>query len=151
VIASRGRGGCRFGKVANISTAFLVITNRGRRDASNVAVRVDRLLLRGQVRIEEGPAVPDDYVAKIRQEATSSAPMTIAIPMTLGPGDGVRIPLFVSDAPPNRLDVWCVASGTALLPRSLAFDDPILGTAARSPVRRMQTPTMIAPGAYGRG
>jgi hypothetical protein len=150
-IANNGRGGCRLGKVANISVAFLVITNRGRRDASNVAVRLERLRLAGQVRISEGPAHPDDYVAKLHRQATSSMPVTEQIPITLGPGVGVRLPLLVSDAPPNRFDLWCVVSRTALLPRSLRFDDPILGTATRNEVRRMQTPTLIAPGAYARG
>jgi hypothetical protein len=151
VIENRGRGGCRLGRTAQISAAYLVITNRGRRDASNISLEADRLVLPAEVRVTERPAPADDYVAQLRARAASSGRITLDVPMTLAPGDGVRVPLFVTDAPPSRFDLWCVASRTALLPRSLRYDDPILGKTSRSQVRRMETPTILAPGAYGRG
>lgn len=151
VIDHEGGGGCRFEKIANISTAFLVISNRGSRDASNVSLRVAQLRLRGHVRILERAPRPEDYAAKLRARAASVVPMTIPIPFTFGPGDGVRVPLLVSDAASTTVDKWCVVSQTVLLPSSVRYDDPVLGNTVRFAVRRMQTPTLIAPGAYARG
>lgn len=131
------------------SVAFLVVRNRGRRDATDVSVTLQRLRLRGPVRVSEGQG--DDYEAKLRA-AGSSAPITMRIPLTLGPGEGVRVPLWLSVARYKRSDVWCVVSNSALLPESLSFVDGALGAGGTSTdVRRMADPVMLANGIVGRG
>jgi hypothetical protein len=143
--------GCRYAAYPSTSIAFLEIDNRGRRDAANVAVVLDHYKMGSIARIREADPGGDDYVARIRGHAMATTRVTVRIPRTLGPGDGVRIPLFVSDAPYQRYDLWCVASRTAYLPRSLSFTDPAFGTTTRSPVRRMQSPLVIGRGAFERG
>jgi hypothetical protein len=144
--------GCRYSAgYPSTSVAFLEIDNRGRRDAENVAVILDHFRLGGPARIREATRGGDDYVAKIRAQAKTTDRVTVRIPRTLGPGDGVRVPLFVSDAPYERYDLWCVASRTAFLPRSIRFTDSAFRTTTQSAVRRMQSPLVIGRGVFDRG
>jgi hypothetical protein len=142
---------CHYQAYPNRSVAFLEISNRGRRDATNIVIGTDRLTLRGAVRVQEGASGGDDYVAKLRAAATASTSEPVRLPRTLGPGDGVRVPLFLSDAPTDGYDRWCALPGAVYLPRTLRFDDPALGAATTTGVRRMQTPLVIGRGAVERG
>jgi hypothetical protein len=57
--------GCgRLGKYPQNSVVFLVIQNRGMRDASSISVHAERLRLKGKVRIDESVDGGNDYVAK---------------------------------------------------------------------------------------
>lgn len=145
------RQGCALGDTVEHSLAFLVIRNRGRRDADQIAVRIDRLRLSRPVRIRELAGGGDNYVAKLRGVAAATSSIVVKIPTTLGSGDGVRVPLFWSVARYGRHDRWCVNSAKAYLPLSLEFADPIVGSTTSQAVRRMADPVVLANGAYGRG
>jgi hypothetical protein len=142
---------CKYQDYPNVSIAFLELSNRGSRDATNIVVEADRLTLPVRVRVQETAAGGDDYVAKLRARASASAPVKVEIPRALGPGEGVRLPLFVSDAPADRYDRWCVLPGVAYLPKTVRFDDPAFATTTRSEVRRMKSPLVVARGAVERG
>lgn len=131
------------------SVAFLVVSNRGRREATDVAVTVDRLELGAPVRVDDGR--DEDYLAKLRAKKSGSARRVIRIPLALRPGDGVLIPLWISVSDFDRREQWCVVSHTALAPTSLSFADPLLGSTTRSKVRRMLAPTTLADGVEARG
>ncbi len=142
---------CKYQDYPHVSVTFLELTNRGRRDATNVVVEADRLTLPKRVRVQETATGGDDYVAKLRAGASASTPVKVEIPRTLGPGEGVRIPLFVSDAPVDGYDRWCALPGVAYLPRTVRFDDPALAVTTTSQVRRMKTPLVLGRGAVDRG
>jgi hypothetical protein len=143
---------CGLGDAVELSLGFLLIRNRGQRDADQIAVRVERLELAKPVRVREPESGHrDDYVAKLRSGAAATSTIDIAIPTTLGAGDAIRVPLFWSVARYGRHDQWCVNSSTAYLPRSVVFADPVVGTKKRQAVRRMADPVVLAYGVYGRG
>jgi hypothetical protein len=142
---------CKYQEFPNISVAFLELTNRGRRDATNVVVDADRLTLPKPVRVREAASGGDDYVAKLHAGASATTPVKVRIPRTLGPGDGVRVPLFVSDGVTDSYDRWCALSTVVYLPRTLHYDDPALATTSRTRVRRMQAPLVVGRGAFERG
>jgi hypothetical protein len=145
------RRGCRYQKDPNTSAAFLEISNAGKRDAANVVIDLDRLWLRKSVQVLEGTTVGGDYDAKLRAAAVKKKPVEVQLPGSLGPGQGVWVPLFISDAPAGASDRWCALSGAVYLPRRVSFDDQGLGTKTNSAVRRMLTPVNIARGAFERG
>jgi hypothetical protein len=142
---------CKYQDFPHISIAFLELSNRGHRDATNIVVEADRLTLPKPVRVREAPTGGDDYVAKLRAAASASTPVKVEIPRTLGPGDGVRVPLFITDAPFERYDRWCAIPDVAYLPRTFRVDDPAFRTTTRNAVRRMKTPLVIGRGAVERG
>ncbi|HEV8460342.1 MAG TPA: hypothetical protein VGQ38_06505 [Gaiellaceae bacterium] len=130
----------------------LVVRNRGQRDADHVALRLDRLVLKSVVPIHEATVGGDDYIAKLRGSARGSQSATIRIGgEPLGPGEGVRIPLWASVSRVNQYSRWCVLSHVALLPLSLQFRDPLLGSTKTLGVRRMASPVVLASGLVGRG
>jgi hypothetical protein len=61
----------------------------------------------GRSAYAKGNAGGDDYVANFRNGATAISSIDVKLPMTLRPGDGVRVPLFVSAATEDRHDRWC--------------------------------------------
>jgi hypothetical protein len=128
-----------------------VIENRGKRDASRISVRADRLLLRGPVSIREAAAGGDDYLAKLRAATRTKTTVTMTMPETLAPGQGLRVPLWISAAPYRSAARWCVVSRTAFRPTTVRFVDPVLASAAQTPVRRLATPVMLGEGIEGRG
>lgn len=140
---------CRLEKAPRLSIAFLVITNRGRRDATEIAVELDRFRLRGPVLIRE--TAGDDYAAKLRAATAETRVVQVGLPRTLGPGEGARVPLFVAEAPWQRFDRWCAVPPIAYLPRSLKYVDPALRTTTRSAVRKMVDPVLLESGAIDRG
>ena len=139
-----GGGGAR----AADSLAFLVIQNRGRRDANGVRVDLDRLLLASTVPVNE--AGGDDYVTKLRGAATSLMADQVRVPFVIGPGEGVRVPLWANYGS-SQFDRWCVLSRSAYLPRVLTYTDPQLGSLKKAAVRRLEDPSVIANGVVGRG
>jgi hypothetical protein len=142
---------CKYQKDPNTSAAFLEISNAGKRDAANVVIDLDRLTLRKPVRVLEGATVGGDYDAKLRDAAVEKKSVEVRLPGSLGQGQGVWVPLFISDAPSGRFDRWCALSGSVYLPHRVSFDDQGLGTTTNSAVRRMLTPVNIARGAFERG
>jgi len=144
--------GCRLrGPYGETSIAFLVVQNRGRRDATNVTVAAKRLELRGVVRVDDDDPAQADYVARLRANARGSVPTTVRIPETLGPGEGVRVPIWATSADPGQASRWCVVSKTALEPATVSFTDPVLGSVATIPVRRLASPVLLGDGIEGRG
>jgi hypothetical protein len=142
---------CGLGRYPQTSVAFLVVRNRGKRDAGSVAVDTDRLQLSRSVRVRETPAVHDDYAGKLRESTTRTEGHTVQVPRTLGPGEGVRIPLFISAARYQHNDVWCFTSASVYQPRSLTFVDPVTGAKTTQPVRRMNDPLALDDGVVTRG
>ena len=141
---------CGLGRQPIVSLASLVVRNRGLRDAERIAVSADRLVLGRPVLIREAPSGGDDYVAKLESSA-KRASTTIRIPLTLAPGDGVRVQLWMSASDSNRYDRWCVVSRAAFRPRAVRFRDPVLGTVKTVGVRRLDAPVVLANGLVGRG
>jgi hypothetical protein len=129
------------------SAAFLVIRNVGKREAASVSVRLQRLALARDVAIDE---TRHAYDGTLRRYARQTRPVTVRVPLTLAPGDGVRVPLFLS-ALGERTTDWSVTSRTAFLPESVTFRDGVLGTGSSRPIRRMQDPVRLASGVISRG
>jgi hypothetical protein len=143
--------GCGFHGSTTLSVAFLVLRNRGLRDATTIGLGVTHSNLGEHVPIHENPG-GEDYITKISSAATETpSPIRVRLPQTLGPGDGTLLPLWVSIAPRTRYDRWCIVSDTAFLPRSLSFSDPQLHTVKTSLVRKLAAPTMIENGVVTRG
>jgi len=144
--------GCRLRGYSLFSIAYLVIQNRGGRAARTIDVAFDRLMLARRVIVREAAVGGDDYVEKIREAAKRPIRGEFHVPWTLEPGDGIRIPLFISandpEADPRR---WCVVSRVAYQPRSLLFVDAVLGEPATISVRRMRDPVRLWAGAWARG
>jgi len=90
-------------------------------------------------------------VVTIAAEARASQSLTMHIPETLGPGDGVRLPLFVADSSGDGRGRWCVVSRSAFAADSVSYTDPALETTKMLRVRRMQTPIRLADGMVIRG
>lgn len=144
--------GCRLRGYGLTSVTFLVIQNRGGRAVTGIDVTVDRLALKRRIIVREAAVDGDDYVAKIRQGAQDEATRTFKVPWTLEPGDGIRVPLFVSTVDPqNAPHRWCVVSPVAFQPRSLRFVDAVLHEPATLAVRRMRDPVRLWTGAWARG
>jgi hypothetical protein len=136
---------------AKVSVAFLVLRNRGKRDAGDVAVEVDRLQLERSVRIRESVVGGDDYVEKLRDASRDTAPGSVRLPQTLAPGDGVLVPVFVSGARYEGAGDWCVVSKTALLPTTLRFTDAATEEPRTAKVRGLNNPAVLDEGVVGRG
>jgi hypothetical protein len=151
-IRDAGAAGCRLGKNPERSLTFLVIQNRGNRDATGIEVRTEQLQLTGPVRVDEATVHGDDYVAKLRAAAHSTASVSVMVPRPLARGGGVRIPLWASFTPEGRSNPWCIVSRTVLLPSSVRFTDPDLNAALPAmPVRRLQSPMVLGSGIVARG
>ena len=136
--------GCGLGETVESSQAYLVIENHGKRDATEITVRADKLQLTAPVRVYE--AGGDEYLAKLRAGARSTEPEVIRIPLSLTSGEGVRVPLWVNYTPQDRSSPWCVVSRTALLPTSLGFVDPDLKAEETMKVRPLKDPLKLADG-----
>jgi hypothetical protein len=131
------------------SLAVLVLENRGKRDATSITVTTSRLQLKRPVRVrEEGPH-PDDYLKVFRAAARSNTSTLITLPRTLAPGDGALIPLWTLESKTSAR--WCVTSRAALIPNTVRFVDPVLGSARTLSVRRLANPVLLANGVEGRG
>lgn len=143
--------GCALDEFPQYSVAFLVIRNRGHRNAADISVRVKHLRLSAAVPIRETLGGGDDYLAKLHGRTRASNAVTVQIPLTLEPGEGVRVPLWRTVSPDEGAEDWCVVSPTALEPRSLRFVDPVTGSATTTAVRRLADPVMLANGIVGRG
>jgi hypothetical protein len=143
--------GCKLGKQPQNSVAFLVVENRGKRDAANVTVVADRLRLAGHVRVDESGRSGGDYVANLRARTRRAAPITVSIPRTIAPGEGVRVPIWVSAENYDDADHWCVVSSTAFQPTSVHFVDPVLSSQLKINVRRLESPEILGEGVEARG
>jgi hypothetical protein len=151
--------GCGLGADPQNSVAYLVIENRGKRDASNVTVRGERLRLSETVRVQETAAGGDDYVAKLRTGAEAAAPDTVSLPRSIAPGAGYLVPVWVSASVPlwkaatrpTATDRWCVVSRSVLLPKTLTFVDLDLDTSVSTEVRRLRSPVILGEGIQGAG
>jgi hypothetical protein len=75
------------------------------------------------------------------------------VPLTLAPGEGVRIPLWEINSPSawEQQSRWCVVSRTAFDAQTVQYVDPALGTKRVETVRRMRDPVLLANGIIGRG
>jgi hypothetical protein len=142
---------CWSADYSNLAVTFLAVSNRGKRDAAGVRLETDRLELGGVVKVREQTGGGDDYVAKLRGAARRQSPAAIGISDTLGPGDGVLIPLWLTGSRRDRPGRWCVVSRVAFEPRTVSFTDAVLGSTRSSKVRRMVAPTILASGVEGRG
>ena len=149
--SSPRRGGCAKADQYYTTIAFLLVTNRGRRDASDVRIRVRRLNLDDPPAILLAGTGDEDPLRRLTASARDSEAQEIRNPTSLGPGEGVRVPLFLSAASSHRAAVGCVISSIALDPRSIHFTDPSLGSTRTLGVRRMASPNRVASGLVERG
>ncbi|MDQ5821615.1 MAG: hypothetical protein M3540_09250 [Actinomycetota bacterium] len=134
---------------AGRSLAVLVLENRGKRDATDIKVTSSRLQLKRPVRVREEGSRPDDYLEVFRAAARSKTLTLIELPRTLAPGDGALIPLWILESKTSAR--WCVTSRAALIPTTVRFVDPVLGSVRTLPVRRLANPVLLAEGVEGRG
>jgi hypothetical protein len=133
----------------------LVLQNKGKRDAVDVTLHIDRLAISRPITIQESSGKQgEDYDAKFRGAATSVDTRSFEIPESIGTGAGVLIPLFASRNPlkyvtQNR--TWFLVSGVAYLPKTIMFIDPLDNQPKSLQVRKMKTPTWIDIGYEVRG
>lgn len=133
----------------------LVLQNKGKRDALDVKLNVDRLSISHLLNVNEtSGAQNEDYDLKFRQEAASTEVRTFDIPMSISTGSGVLIPLFASRNPRRYITQnrsWSLISNVAYLPKTITFIDPLNNQVRTLEVRKMKTPTWIDAGYEMRG
>jgi len=149
--AGKGEGERFWGDGDFRFTTFLLIENRGKRDATDISLYGSQLGFTEAVPVREAATGGDDYLAVMRKNSTGSAPVVVRIPRTLAPGDAVLLPLFESTTEAGGEDLWSVASAKAVLPDSLSYVDAVLGEPNTVPVRRMVNPTRVERGVLDRG
>ena len=132
-------------------TTYLLIENRGQRDATGIAMFGRQLELAAAVGVRESATGGDDYAALLRRQGRGDEPVVIRVPRTLAPGDAVLLPLFTNAHPATVHDRWWVTSPRAILPDSLLYVDAVLGQPTMLPVRAMVNATRVAPGVMDRG
>ena len=132
-------------------TTFLLIENRGQRDATDISLYGSQLGFTGPVPVRETATGGDDYLAVMRENSSGAAPVVVRVPRTLAPGDAVLLPLFENASPAGREGLWWVASAKAVLPDSLSYVDAVLGEPITVPVRRMVNATRVERGVLDRG
>jgi hypothetical protein len=142
---------CDLGINADIMAAFLVVSNRGRRDATRIAIRVTELRLDTAVALAGPASRVQDPAELLRARSRSHRSVVVRVPRALAPGDGVRLPLFVSEVPLTTHGPSCVVSRTPLTPVSTTVTDPVLGTTKTEPIRRMVEPMTLGQGLVARG
>jgi hypothetical protein len=147
--------GCRMGDTAMPSEVYLVVINEGNRDAKKVTVHADQIQLAAPALIRKAAVGGrEDYVAKLRGAAPSTpTSRTFEIPTAIAPGDGRRIPLWISVTPPDNALPWCVVSRIALLPTKVTFMDPGLDPSDAPPpieveVRPIKSPERLEYGVH---
>jgi hypothetical protein len=136
----RSADGCKIGHTTTSSVVFLVIENRGKRDATEITVNADQVQLAAPVRVDQALGGGNDYVVELRGAARSTTSVTFTIPRPLAPSGGVRVPLWTSATPQDRSNPWCIVSPAALIPTSVAFVDPVLDASTTMNVRRIISP-----------
>lgn len=133
----------------------LVLQNKGKRDALDVKLNVDRLGISRVLNINETSGnQSEDYGRKFRQEAASAELRSFDIPMSISTGSGVLIPLFASRNPHRYVTQnrsWSLISNVAYLPKTITFIDPLDNQSKTFEVRKMKTPTWIDAGYEIRG
>jgi hypothetical protein len=132
-------------------TTFLLIENRGQRDATGISVYGSQLGFAAAVPVREAATGGDDYLAVMRQRASGAAPVVVTVPRTLAPGDAVLLPLFTNATLAAGAETWWVTSAKAVLPDSLTYLDAVLGEPTTMPVRRMVNATRVERGVMDRG
>lgn len=139
-------------RYVDTSVAYLVIENRGRRDAADITVVGRSLRLRRAVSIDESRS-RIDYVARLEAASRATRTATIEVPLTLAPGEGIRIPLWTSASAGaySAAPRWCVVPPTAFEPVAVRFVDSMLAAHRRLAVRRMRDAVLLANGVVGRG
>jgi hypothetical protein len=134
---------------------FLKIENKGKRDATDVEIVVERMTLSAKVDVSERLGQPgDDYAAKIRAGAGAPEHRTFRFPTTLGTGQSVLVPLFVTRHPYRFDDAggsWAVISKIAYIPKTVVFTDPLDASRKEEPVRAMRDPVRLDNGIEMRG
>lgn len=133
----------------------LVLQNKGKRDAVDVTLHIDRLAISRSITIQESAGnQSEDYDAKFREAATSVDTRSFAIPISIGTGAGVLIPLFASHNPSKYVTqnrTWFLVSNVAYLPKTITFTDPLDNQPKSLQVRKMKSPTWIDVGYEVRG
>lgn len=148
----RSSHACRFAPEFAFSTGYLVLRNIGRRVASDVSIHLDRFRPRRAVIIRERRPSGGDYRDRLQSSKTRSAkPVVVTLPQTLGPGDGVRVPLFERKSRFTNHSVWCLVSRSVYVPARVQYADVITQTTWRAPARRMVSPVYLADGIQARG
>ena len=132
-------------------TTYLLIENRGQRDATDISLYGRQLGFSSALRVHETPTGGDDYAALMRGHASGTAPIVVRVPRTLAPGDAVLLPLFSNAHSAGVQDRWWVTSPRAILPDSLSYADAVLGEPTTVPIRRMVNATRVARGVMDRG
>jgi hypothetical protein len=136
----------------------LVLQNKGKRDAMNVQLNVERLTLNGIVDVEEvSGGGGEDYEPKIRQKTSGSSEAAFRVPFSLETGSGVLVPLFITRHPfrasytGTRSHEWRLVSKIAYLPKSITFNDVLNQQPIRIEVRKMRDPVRLDNGVEVRG
>jgi hypothetical protein len=131
------------------------LQNKGKRDALDVKLNVDRLAISRVLNVNETSGnQSEDYDRKFRQEAASAELRSFDIPMSISTGSGVLIPLFASRNPRRYITQnrsWSLISNVAYLLKTITFIDPLDNQSKTFEVRKMKTPTWIDAGYEIRG
>ena len=132
---------------------FLVLQNKGKRDAVDVKVTLDRLALSSKVQINETAGKSSGaYISQMKAAAKDSGDHVINIPMPIEAGKGVLIPLFVTRHPSQSDDKqWDVISNIVYLPKTLEISDPLDYSKQSRGIRQMKDPVRLESGLFGRG
>ncbi|BBL77514.1 hypothetical protein [Methylomagnum ishizawai] len=132
---------------------FLVLKNKGKRDAKDVKVTFERLALSRTVRVnEEKGKATGDYIRQIKEKAEAYSQSEISIPYPIETNQGVLIPLFVTIYPyESQGKEWDVASKAVFLPKTLGFSDPLDGSVKSENIRQMRDPVRLESGLLERG
>lgn len=135
----------------------LVIQNKGKREALDVSLNVNRMNINGVVAVREiAGGASEDYEAKFLEKMIGATETSFALPVSLETGAGVLVPLFITRnphrlTPGNRRAGWSLISKIAYLPKSITFTDPLGQGAKNVAVRKMRAPIRLDNGVEIRG
>ncbi len=132
---------------------FLILQNKGKRDAVDVKVTLDRLGLSSKVQINETAGRSSGvYISQLKAAAKDSNEDVINIPMPIEAGKGILIPLFVTRHPYQSDDKqWDVISNIVYLPKILEISDTLNPSKQSRSIRQMKDPVRLESGVFGRG
>jgi hypothetical protein len=132
---------------------FLVLKNKGKRDAVDVKVILDRLALPSKVQINETAGKSSGvYISQLKAAAKDSSEHVINVPMPIEAGKGILIPLFVTRHPFQSDDKqWDVISNIVYLPKILEISDTLNPSKQSRSIRQMKDPVRLESGVFGRG
>jgi len=135
---------------------FLILQNKGKRDAIDVKVILDRLALPSKVQINETAGRSSgSYISQLKSAAKNSkdsSEVVINIPMPIETGKGFLIPLFVTRYATQSDDKqWDVISKIVYLPKILEISDPLDHSKQSQSIRQMKDPVRLESGVFGRG